>query len=86
MTGELPPAEAKMLEIVLAANHGDASNYPEHEVLTAIGAVFIARRRVDDPETALMLDQALELLAAEIEARVALRDSPLPDTPGSKEN
>ncbi len=32
-----------------------------------------------------MLDQALELLAAEVEARVALRDSPLPDTPGSED-
>lgn len=33
MTGELPPAEAKMLETVLAASHrdashGDASDYP----------------------------------------------------------
>jgi hypothetical protein len=81
MTEGLSPAEAKMVEISIAASRGDASGYPEIDVLAAIGAVVIARRGADDPGIALMLDQALEALTAEIEARIALRTSPLSDTP-----
>jgi hypothetical protein len=59
----------------------DASSYPELDVLTAVGGVFMSRRWVagDDPAKAQVLDQALELLAAEIEARGVLADNPLPD-------
>jgi hypothetical protein len=80
MTDELSPMAAKMVEIVVAVQRGDASGYPELDVLTAIGAVFVSRHWVaEDPAKVQVLDQALELLVAEIEARGVLADSPLSD-------
>jgi hypothetical protein len=84
MTEDLSPFEARTVEIVKAVNAGDASRYSEVEVLTTIGAVWYSRRvRASDPDAddleLAALDQSLEVLASEIEARGILAANPLRD-------
>jgi hypothetical protein len=84
MADEPSPQQARLVkmvtEIVTAASHGDASDYPDLDLLTAIGAVWISRRLLaDEPAHIGYLDQALQLLAAEVEARRILTNNPLRD-------
>jgi hypothetical protein len=74
-----------VIRIVLAVNQGGASGYSNTDLLTSIGAVWVSRRLLanegDEPERIQALDGALELLAAEVEARGILAESPLHDFP-----
>jgi hypothetical protein len=72
----------RVIEITMAAVAGDASAIPDLEVLAALGSLWCARRVPDpdsDPEMPARLDQAMDALAVEIEARTILAHGSLTD-------
>jgi hypothetical protein len=88
MDDELNPVEAMVIEVANAAVRGEASGYSLLEVLAAAGGVWYCRRLYATESAIPHLDEALEMLGVELEAREVMgknpfRDLPHPGDPGT---